>query len=56
MTLSSEGKIYEQRNALQDEVSKLRAALRDIAYADPIPSPLAAFEYCRNVATQALAE
>ncbi len=39
---------------LQDENSTLRQALRDIAHAEPIPSTIQAFEWCKRVATEAL--
>ena len=39
---------------LQDENDLLRRALRDIAHAEPIPTPQQAFEWCRRVATEAL--
>ncbi len=39
---------------LQDENDLLRRALRDIAHAEPIPTPPQAFEWCKRVATEAL--
>lgn len=39
---------------LQDEAYTLRQALRDIAQADPVPTPIQAFEWCKRVATEAL--
>ncbi len=39
---------------LEDEAHNLRQALRDIAQAEPIPTPVQAFEWCKRVATEAL--
>jgi hypothetical protein len=38
------------------EIARLKQALRDIATAEPIPSYFGAFNFCRDVAAQALKE
>lgn len=38
------------------KISRLEQALRDIRDATPIPTSFEAFNFCRDVATQALAE
>lgn len=38
------------------EIGRLKQALRDIAGAGPIPTPFEAFNFCRDVAAQALKE
>lgn len=38
------------------EIARLKQALRDIASATPIPTPFEAFNFCRDVAAQALKE
>lgn len=40
--------------AAQDHIAKLKAALRDIAEAELIPTPEDAFQFCRDVAREAL--
>lgn len=39
---------------LQDENATLRQALRDIAQAEPIPTPLQAVAWCKRAASEAL--
>lgn len=38
------------------EIARLKQALRDIRDATPIPTPFEAFNFCRDVASQALGE
>jgi hypothetical protein len=40
--------------AKDKELDRCRAALRDIATSEPIPTPGEAYEWCKRVATDAL--
>jgi len=44
------------RDWLNNQLSKMRAALRDIAEAEAIPNDAVAFVWCRDVARAALAK
>lgn len=47
---------HEFEKPLQDKIARLKQALMDIAYSQPIPTPLKGWEFCRDVAQDVLAE
>jgi hypothetical protein len=45
---------HEIEQPLRDEIQRLTQALRDIASSEPIPTPLEAWQFCRDVAAVAI--
>lgn len=53
--MSREDFLTQRLAERSEELGRYKAALQDIAGADPIPTPSDAFAWCKQVATDALA-